>query len=148
MPTAERKILVALAQSGGRATKRKIAVFAGYAVSGGGFNNALSACRSKGWIEGSAELVLLEAGETALGSWEPLPTGRDALAHWIRTEGKCEAAILTALDEHGPELGKEKLAAVAGYVADGGGFNNALSRLRTLELIEGSATITLSEELR
>jgi hypothetical protein len=45
-------------------------------------------------------------------------------------------------------LSKERLAEQAGYEASGGGFNNALSRLRTLELIEGRGDLRLAEELR
>lgn len=39
------------------------------------------------------------------------------------------------------------VAVKAGYAADGGGFNNALSRLRTLELIEGKAKLKASDQL-
>lgn len=35
-------------------------------------------------------------------------------------------------------LTKEAVAEAAGYEANGGGFNNALGRLRTLDLIQGS----------
>jgi hypothetical protein len=36
---------------------------------------------------------------------------------------------------------------VAGYEANGGGFNNALSRLRTLELIGGRGELRASDDL-
>lgn len=41
----------------------------------------------------------------------------------------------------------EDLAARTCYEARGGGFNNALSRLRTLELIEGRQELKAAEEL-
>jgi hypothetical protein len=37
--------------------------------------------------------------------------------------------------------------AQSGYAADGGGFNNALSRLRTFELIEGKSELRASDAL-
>jgi hypothetical protein len=48
--------------------------------------------------------------------------------------------ILETLTQAYPAtLNKEELAARAGYEANGGGFNNALGRLRTLELVQGRA---------
>jgi hypothetical protein len=44
-------------------------------------------------------------------------------------------------------LSKAQLATRSGYEANGGGFNNALSRLRTLELISGRAELKASEDL-
>lgn len=44
-------------------------------------------------------------------------------------------------------MGKEELADAAGYEASGGGFNNALGRLRTLELVEGRGEVKLADEL-
>jgi hypothetical protein len=40
-----------------------------------------------------------------------------------------------------------QLARRSGYEPNGGGFNNALSRLRTLELIRGSRELKASEDL-
>jgi hypothetical protein len=44
-------------------------------------------------------------------------------------------------------LTKEELAVQAGYEANGGGFNNALGRLRTLELVQGRREIKASDNL-
>lgn len=61
--------------------------------------------------------------------------------------GKAERAILTALAQLG-ESSKERVAAFTGYAVNGGGFNNALSRLRTLRLIEGSGSLSLTKDFR
>jgi hypothetical protein len=148
MPSGERKILLAIMQSGGRATKRKVALLAGYAISGGGFNNYLSSLRGKGWISGGGDLEATDSGRRALGSWEPLPSGRELVTYWVGQVGKAEGLILRALTNTRGALSKERLAEQAGYEASGGGFNNALSRLRTLELIEGRGDLRLAEELR
>jgi hypothetical protein len=138
LASAERKILTVLAQHRDGATKNKVALLAGYAVGGGGFNNSLSSLRTKGFIEGRGELQATDAGLQALGQWEPLPAGQALLDHWVGTLGKAEGLVLRALTNAYPStLSKQQVAEVTGYAADGGGFNNALSRLRTLELIEG-----------
>ena len=82
------------------------------------------------------ELPLKSAGQqqpsTAASSGQQLP--------------KAVRSVLTALAQRGM-LSKRTLAITAGYAADGGGFNNALSRLRTLCLIDGKNTIKLATEL-
>jgi hypothetical protein len=146
---AERKVLTALAQYPRGRSKRQVAILTGYAGNGGGFNNAISAARSAGRLEGSGEsLRITQKGLSDLGHYTPLPTGKALLAYWMGQLDKAQRAILGALEAHGP-LSKENVAAAAGYEANGGGFNNALSRLRTLELIRGGGggDISLSEEL-
>jgi hypothetical protein len=148
MSKAERKALTVLAQYGGTATKKKVALLTGYAIGGGGFNNALGALRTKGWINGSDPLELTSAGLAALGPYEPVPSGQDRLNHWIGQLGKAESAILMALASAWPKsLSKDQIATETGYEPTGGGFNNALGRLRTLELITRGNHIKASEEL-
>jgi hypothetical protein len=136
---AERKILTALAQYPQGRTKGQVAVLAAYSSSGGGFNNALGALRSAGRISGSGEmLIITDIGVADLGPFDPLPTGRALLDFWLPQLSKAEREALIVLVDHYPEY-MEK-AAIAeqtptGYEPDGGGFNNALGRLRTLELI-------------
>jgi hypothetical protein len=145
---AERKILTVLAQYPTGRSKVQIAVIAGYAVGGGGFNNALSSLRSKGFIETAGETSrITQGGADALGSFTPLPVGPALLAYWQQHLGKAERAILGAFDGQRFGLSKVELAARAGYEVTGGGFNNALGKLRTLELITRGEPIWLSEEL-
>lgn len=145
----ERKILTVLAQHSAGRTKVQVALLTGYAHTGGGFNNYISALRSKGFIHGRGEsLQITEAGAKALGSWDPLPTGDEIRRYWLAEVGKAERAALSALIEAWPNaLTKEQVASAAGYEANGGGFNNALSRLRTLELIEGRGDLRASDNL-
>ncbi len=149
MAGGERRILTVLAQYPGGRSKRQVAIFAGYAINGGGFNNYLSALRSKGWMEGRGDdLRITDAGLAALGSYDPLPTGRDLLDHWLRQLDKAPRLILETLAGAYPAaLTKDEVAARAGYQPNGGGFNNALSRLRTLELIDGRGELRASEVL-
>ena len=139
LPRAERKVMTALAQYPDGRTKAQVAVLAGYAVNGGGFNNAISALRTKGFLSGSGDnLVATPNGVSALGPFDPLPTGDALLHHWLGQLGKAERSALEVLARAYPgRLSKAAVAKAAGYEPNGGGFNNALSRLRTLELMTG-----------
>jgi hypothetical protein len=149
LSAGERRILTALAQYPEGRSKVQVAVLAGYAATGGGFNNYLGALRSRGLIEGYGDrLGIMEVGIQALGSWEPLPTGPGLIDHWRGRLGKAERLILETLTQVYPDaLTKEEVAAKAGYEANGGGFNNALGRLRTLELVQGRGEIRASDNL-
>jgi hypothetical protein len=92
--------------------------------------------------------MITEAGIQALGSWEPLPTGSALIDYWRDRLGKAERLILETLTQGYPDtLSKEEVAAKAGYEANGGGFNNALGRLRTLELVQGRGKLRASDNL-
>jgi hypothetical protein len=145
---AERKILTVLCQYAGGRGKSQIAKLSGYAVGGGGFGNALGALRSKGYIEGRDPIDVTYAGRLALGSWDPLPTGSALIEHWMAQLGKAERMILQALvDAYPKALSKDELGSATGYQSSGGGFNNALGHLRTLELIDGRGEVTASATL-
>lgn len=149
MAGGERKILTALAQYPEGRSKRQVGMLSGYAINGGGFNNYLSALRSKGWMDGRGDtLRITEAGISALGEYDPLPIGEELRSYWLGQLDKAPRSILEVLTEEYPNaLTKEEIAAKAGYEAGGGGFNNALSRLRTLELIEGRGEMKASDDL-
>ena len=149
LAAGERRILTALAQYPQGRSKVQVAVLTGYAATGGGFNNYLGALRSRGLIEGDGDrLTITEAGIQALGSWEPLPTGSGLIDYWRGRLGKAERLILETLTQAYPDaLTKEEVAARAGYEANGGGFNNALGRLRTLELVQGRGELRASDNL-
>jgi len=149
LASGERRILTVLAQYPEGRSKVQVAVLTGYAVTGGGFNNYLGALRSRGLIEGVGErLTITNAGIQLLGSWEPLPAGSALIDYWRSRLGKAERLILETLTQAFPDaLTKEELAAKAGYEVTGGGFNNALGRLRTLELVQGRGELRASDNL-
>ena len=109
----------------------------------------LGALRSRGLIQGNGDrLAITQAGIEVLGPWEPLPTGPALIDYWRGRLGKAERLILEALTQAFPDaLSKEEVAARAGYEANGGGFNNALGCLRTLELVQGRGELRASESL-
>ncbi len=147
---AQRAILTVLAQHPEGRTKRQLALQTGYAVKGGGFGNALGALRSAQLVERGDQVRVTPAGIDALGgAWAPLPSGGHALVeHWARQLGKAEGLILRVLVAAWPgTLTKQEVADRTGYAADGGGFGNALGRLRTLELIEGYRDLRAADAL-
>ena len=146
MPDGHRRILTVLAQSGGSSSKSRTAILSNYSADGGGFNNSLSKMRTAGYLQGSETLTITSEGIAALGAYTPLPTGVAAFDYWKTHPkvGKCGAAIITALLKMpGFMMTKEHLATATNYEITGGGFNNSLSALRTLGLIEGSGTLKL-----
>ena len=146
---AHRAILSVLAQFPEGRTKRQLGMLAGYSAKGGGFNNALGTLRSAGLIERGEPITATAAGIAAIGDqWEPLPEGPALAEHWIGTLSKAEGLILRALLDAWPSsLTKDEIAARTGYAASGGGFNNALGRLRTLQLIDGYGEMRADETL-
>jgi hypothetical protein len=147
----QRRILTALAQCPIGLTKRRLAALTEYSASGGGFLNNVSSLSALGHLERHGDLLIITAaGQRAAGDVEPLPTGRALLDYWLRDSrlGKAHREILRVLADEAQPRPKEYIATKAGYAADGGGFLNALSFLRTLELIEGKAKIGLAQALR
>jgi hypothetical protein len=143
----ERAILTALAQYPQGRAANQIAVLTGYSVGSGGFNNSLSRLRSSDYVTRGQPIQITDSGLQSLGDYTPLPTGRDLVNHWLGQLAKCEAAILSALIEVYPEgLTSEQVAEKTNYQASSGGFNNSLSRLRTLELITRGQPMRASEE--
>ncbi|MGW8286203.1 MAG: ATP-binding protein [Candidatus Deferrimicrobiaceae bacterium] len=138
LPRAEQMILTALAQHG-RLSLVQAALIAGYSAKSSGVRNAASALRTKGYVEGTnAAMATTNAGLDALGTWEPLPTGRALAEHWYGQIGKAEREILRHLVEAYPnEVSLADAAEAVGYSSSSSGVRNAASRLRTLMLIEG-----------
>lgn len=132
----ERRVLTALAQHG-PCDKRRLAAITGYKASGGGFQNGLSSLRTAGDITRSEPIDITDEGRQSLGSFEPLPRGVELLEMWEGKLAKAPRLCLRALyDVYPRELTKDELAAKTDYAATGGGFQNALSKLSTLGLID------------
>lgn len=143
----ERKIMTALAMYPQGRTKIQIGILTGYKIGGGGFNNYMGGLRTKGWIEGRDQISITDEGLSQLGHYEPLPIGKDLIDYWIGNLEKAPSSILRSLINVYPKtLDKAGIAAATGYEPGGGGFNNALGKLRTLELIEGRGEMKASDD--
>lgn len=128
-----RKILTALAQHGPR-TQRKIASLTGYSAQGA-FARTITALRASGYIEGTGEISITGAGLGALGPYDPLPTGRALVEHWLARLNTMEAKILTVLvDEYPESIAPAEIAARLDYSSQGA-FARAVTRLRKIDLV-------------
>lgn len=138
----ERAVLTVLAQHPDGRTNTQLTTMTGYRYSGG-FKNSLSALRTAGYMTGgnTETMHATDAGIDALGAWEPLPSGRALLDYWLTNQlGAAERAVLTYLvDTYPAPIAGPELAEATGYQYSGG-FKNALSKLRTLDLIVGGNT--------
>ncbi len=127
----------------------KAAAIAGYSVRSSTWRNILSRLRQAGYIAtGQEPFSITEAGATALGAFDPLPTGAALLEHWMARVGKGDRETLRILATLHGECPSSDLAQRAGYSPSSSTWRNILSRLRTLGLIEGSRNIKLHEDLR
>jgi hypothetical protein len=144
-----RRILTALAQFG-ESADTKLGALTGLVASAGHFGNLLSELRTAAYVEGErSALRITSAGLAALGSYEPLPTGRDLHAWWLSRLPKGAAEILRVLiSVHPRALSDQEIGERIGKVATAGHFGNMLSELRTRELIMGPrSALRASEDL-
>lgn len=137
----ERRILTVLALHGPTMAKKRLALMAEYAIGGGGFSNLLSKLRTGGYITTGTDPITLtdeaEAGQP--DDLAHLPQGEALLNFWLDKLSRTSAPskILAVLVDCPDGITREQLAIEAGYEPSGGGYSNALSKLRTLELAEG-----------
>lgn len=141
-----RRILTALAQRPQGLQAGQIALRAGMAQSGT-FDTYMSRARKAGWIEGTGTIRLTGAGIAALGAYTPLPIGRALGAYWLaRFGGGMHRLLQAAIQAYPAALTAARLAEKA-EMAQSGTFDTYVSRLRKLDLIEGTGEIRASGEL-
>lgn len=132
-------------------TNAQLAIATGYSSKSGGFNNSLSELNTKGLISRNNGKVMVNRVNN-LDDWTGNIQSKEYdIETYMNKLAKCEAEIYRVLlDNPNEEFSKEDLAirTVTQYSSGSGGFNNALSRLNTLELIERrSGMIKLNPEL-
>ncbi|MEU0497912.1 DUF87 domain-containing protein [Mycobacterium sp. NPDC006124] len=145
---AHRQILTVLAQHGQRTTNQ-VALLTGRSHKGGGYRNALSTLRSGGLIEGRGDIRITDAGRLALGSWEPLPPpGPGLIDWWAQQLDKAPRLILQYLANNAHRnVPIAEVANATDYSSAGGGFRNAISRLRSLDLATGRGELRINPDL-
>jgi len=137
---AERAFLAVLAHRDGKATTRnQLAVISGYSAKSRHVDNTLAALRSGGYVEGGRDhLAITDAGRSALGRFDPLPTGQELAAYWIRKLGTAGGAMLQKLvDVYPRSMTRNDLAEATGYSVASRHVDNTLALLRTHDVITG-----------
>ena len=121
----------------GNASDSQISALSGYKKTSSSFANGLSELRTKGFIDGSPDnRVITPQGKETAGPQEPLPTGAALVPYWLPRLTKSEAKMLEVIYRFGT-ISREDLAREAEYSITSSSFANALSGLRTLDLIHG-----------
>ncbi|HEV8542767.1 MAG TPA: hypothetical protein VGR78_10285, partial [Verrucomicrobiae bacterium] len=142
-----RRMMIALAQRPGL-NKRQLGVRAGLSSTSGTFGTYLTRLRSSGWIEGTDSFQLTDAGLQALGEYHVLPEGQELLSYWLNQLGNSGASRMLRVlaDAYPRALTKEELGEAAQISSGSGTFGTYLTKLRTLELIEGRSELTATKE--
>lgn len=143
-----RRIMIALAQCPNGLTNRQIGIRAGLSSKSGTFSTYLSKARSSGWIDGRGTVRITADGLTALGRYDPLPTGPALLDHWLRELGDSGASRLLRViaDAYPRAISNAEAGELANLSPASGTFSTYLSKLRTLELIEGRGELKASDD--
>lgn len=149
IPAGLRRIMVALAQRT-ELTNKQIGIRAGISSKSGTFATYMSKGRGNEWIESlDGTSWLTEKGFAALGSYELLPTGIELRDYWTnKLRGGASRMLQVLADAYPEPLTRAELGERADIKSSSGTFATYLSKLRTLELIEGGRnSLLISEEL-
>ena len=144
------RLMIALAQRPAGLSRRSLGLRAGLSAKSGTFATYLGRARSAGWVDGKSELRITDSGISALGHYDPLPTGSELFDYWVAEVGSDSGAarmLRTLFDAYPEALSRSDLAEGAAISPASGTFATYLGRLRGLELIEGKSEIRLSGEL-
>lgn len=150
LQTAERRFLVALAQQARALTRNQVAIFAGYSAKSRHVDNTLAALRSAGHVVGGRDAIqITDGGISALGSFDPLPTGKDLRDYWMRELDTAASKFLGVLCEAYPgTITRDELAERAVYSPQSRHVDNTLAQLRSRDLATGGReAIRASENL-
>ncbi len=119
-------------------TQAQVGFVAGYSHKSGTWSTYLSRLRSSAIIDGRGELTLTEGGLAAANEPDIAPTGEAVRAAVIDKISDPLQKILRPLIRVYPKkLTQADLAEEAGYSHSSGTWSTYLSRLRSLDLIEG-----------
>lgn len=132
----------------GAPTHAQTAFVAGYSHKSGTWSTYLSHLRSQGLIEGRGDLVLTETGTAAASDPQSPPSGEQLRATVIAKLDTPLTRILTPIMEAYPNgLSHQEAADAAGYSAQSGTWSTYLSRLRSLDLIDGRGDLKAQDWL-
>lgn len=137
---ADRALLIVLAQRQPRPTTRnQVGIMGGYSIKSSHLDNTISSLRVRGLLSGSSEgLRITESGLSQLGDYDPPPSGQQLVNWWLAKVGTAEGAILSNLVKVYPHrLSRQEISERTGYSSQSSHLDNSISRLRTLDLVEG-----------
>ncbi len=134
LPKGERIVLTAVAQYPKGATREQLTVLTGYKRSSR--DTYLQRLRERGYVDGNDPIMATTEGVAALGSsFEPLPTGAELLAYWLKELPEGERRILEIIANAYPKaVDRESISEATNYKRSS--RDTYLQRLRSRQLIE------------
>lgn len=143
---AARTILAVLAQFPSGRTKSQISILSGYSIKSSSFSNALSELRGYGFVTVEWPMRITQKGMDNVGDFEPLPRGMELLQWWADRLSRAEGLILdVVVAAHPQEVDYETISRLTSYSRTSSSFSNALSKLRSLQLIHGKGKVKADE---
>jgi len=125
------------------ATRAQVAFLADYKPGGAAFKNPLASLNTAGLVGYPATgMVQLHAAGRVLAEAPDLPLTTEQLQRMIldRLTGPQRRILVPLIEVYPADMGREELAAKAGYEANGAAFKNPLASLRTLGLVSYPGT--------
>ncbi len=119
-------------------SRDQVAFVAGYTPTGGTFQNYLGALRTAGLVDYPQGGVVALTGDGAAHANDPAITPTTEALHAAvlsKLPNAKQRILQAALSEYPNAIGRDGLAAAAGYEPTGGTFQNYLGALRTLGVI-------------
>lgn len=151
LPKADLVLLRVIKQFGSMSLKRA-AIIAGYPPSASTTKNAAGRLRTAGLLNGSNDrLDITDAGTQEAGDVGKYPhTAKDRLAYWTGRLPACDARLLQAVAASKDGITFKEACKVTGYDPDRSTAKNAMGRIRSLGLVQGSnaAGVSLAPELQ
>jgi hypothetical protein len=116
----------------------QVGFIAGYSHKSGTWSTYLSRLRSAGMIEGRGDLVLTTEGAAAANEPDAPPSGEQLRATVLaKVDGPLRKIMIPILDAYPQGLAHADAGELAGYSHQSGTWSTYLSRLRSLDLIDG-----------
>lgn len=136
---AARAMLQVLVQHPNGLNRTALAIMSHYSRKSGSFHQALAQLRAAAFVSGNRQrLAATEAGKSAAGPVESLPTGEKLIDYWSGRLSPCASTFLEIFVTAAPEpVERGDLAQRSGYRPTSGSFHSALAELRALGLVDG-----------
>ena len=126
----------------------QVAFVAGYSHKSGTWSTYLSRLRSAGIIGGRGDLVLTDAGMAAANEPAEQPTGDRLRATVLgKIDGSLQRILTPIIAAYPEGLSHQQAAEAAGYSHSSGTWSTYLSRLRSLDLIDGRGELRAQDWL-
>lgn len=146
LPTSQRIFLSALMQHG-PLTRPQLGFYAKYSPTSSTFDNIVGALRSGGLATKGWPIEATSDGKAAVGTVDPAPTGPELMADVMTRLGGTPALLFAVLYERG-SVDRTELADYAGRSPGSSTFDNAIGRLRSLDLATKGWPVDLTPWLR